>query len=76
MFFIHYVYNTLPYSGNKEAVQLLIDAGANVNSTTNDGSSPLMFAASAGHTSVVKLLVKHPKIQLHLQVSMTYNVYI
>lgn len=56
------------HSGSKEVVQQLLDAGADVNSTTRDGATPLMFAASAGHTSVVKLLASQPSIKLHIQV--------
>ena len=45
-------------SGNSEkALQMLIDAGANVNLADKNGVTPLMFAASKGLTEDVKALI-------------------
>ncbi|VDQ13760.1 unnamed protein product [Trichobilharzia regenti] len=37
----------------------MIQAGAEVNSRTRDGLTPLHCAARAGHTSTVECLLKH-----------------
>ena len=43
-----------------ETVQLLIDAGANVNAAdAQENWTPLMFAAAEGQADVVKILLKH-----------------
>ncbi|KAI9134650.1 ankyrin repeat domain-containing protein [Acaryochloris sp. CCMEE 5410] len=39
-------------------VQLLIEAGADVNIRSSDGLTPLMSAAAGGHLDVVRLLVE------------------
>lgn len=56
-------------SDENEATQLLIDRGAKVNSTNKKGATPLIIAAVKGHHSVLRILAKHPQIQLHVQVS-------
>jgi hypothetical protein len=45
--------------GNSEGVKLLIDAGANINATTNDGTTPLMFAVQESKEKIVELLLEH-----------------
>jgi ankyrin repeat protein len=40
-------------------VQLLLAARANVNTTTADGRTPLVEAATAGHLDMVQLLLQH-----------------
>jgi ankyrin repeat protein len=42
-----------------DAMQLLIDAGANINAKTPEGDSALHIAAFAGKTDVVRLLAKN-----------------
>ena len=42
-------------------------AGASVNVQDADGSTALMCAAEHGHTSIVKLLLAQPDIDLHLR---------
>ena len=46
-------------SGKIAAVQLLLEAGANVNLSTKYGHSPLLAASAAGHIQIVKLLVRY-----------------
>ena len=41
-------------------VQLLIEAGADVNIRDEDGSTALMCAAEHGHMEIVKHLLHHP----------------
>ena len=55
-------------SDEDEAAKLLIDRGANVNSTNKKGATPLIIAAVKGHHSVLRILANHPNIQLHEQV--------
>jgi len=45
------------YYGQREAAQLLVSAGANVNYQDSDGSSPAHYAAMGGHTSTLEFLV-------------------
>ena len=44
-------------SGHLAVVTHLVNAGADVNVTEDDGETPLMLACSGGHLDVVKLLV-------------------
>lgn len=44
--------------GNKEAASLLLDAGADINFTNNDGSTALHTAAFFCRTEIVELLLK------------------
>jgi ankyrin repeat protein len=43
--------------GHAEAVLVLLDAGADVNITNEDGIAPLDFAIRKGHTEVVQILL-------------------
>jgi ankyrin repeat protein len=45
------------YSGNVGLVQNLIDGGATIDCTDEDGMTPLMLAAGGGHLEVAKLLL-------------------
>ena len=58
-------------SDEDEATQLLIDHGAKLNSINKKGATPLIVAAVQGHHSVLRILVNHPQIKLHEQVSYT-----
>ncbi|MCW8868185.1 MAG: ankyrin repeat domain-containing protein, partial [Marinobacter sp.] len=44
-------------NGEKRRVQLLLSAGADVNTSDQYGYTPVMRAAENGHLSVVKVLV-------------------
>ena len=44
--------------GEREMVQTLLNAGADVNADTLLEDSPLMYAAKNGHTEVVKVLLQ------------------
>lgn len=55
-------------SDEDESAKLLIDHGANVNSTNKKGATPLIIAAVKGHYSVLRILANHPEIKLHEQV--------
>jgi len=44
-------------NGEKRRVQLLLSAGADVNTSDQNGYTPVMRAAENGHLSVVKVLV-------------------
>ena len=45
--------------GNEAVVQFLLDCGVNVNFVSEWGRIPLHQAASYGHETIVKLLIKH-----------------
>ena len=64
------------YDGSSRIVSLLIDRGANVNIPSNDGWTPLMWAAlvasssykrHAGHHEVVKILLKCKDLNINAQ---------
>ena len=46
-------------------VDLLLEGGADVNIRDEDGSTALMCAAEHGHMDIVKLLMKHPEININ-----------
>lgn len=49
----------LAADGRDNIVKLLLDAGANINSTSSNESRPLHFAAERGHVKVVELLLDY-----------------
>ncbi len=63
-------YNTALLSaaddGELQKIRLLITAGADVNTTNDDGNTPLTLAAWRGHTECVKLLLAAPGIDVNL----------
>lgn len=61
------LYTYISYSGNEETTELLVDAGADVNAQTLDGSTPAMFAAMHGNSRALKVLLKSPNINVSLQ---------
>jgi ankyrin repeat protein len=46
------------HNGNLKIVKELIKAGTNVNSVTDNDTTPLMYASSRGHLEIVKELIK------------------
>ena len=46
---------------------MLVDAGADVNAQTLDGSTPAMFAAMHGNARALKVLLKSPKFDISIQ---------
>ena len=42
---------------NLEIVRMLIEAGADINKLTNNGWTPLRFAATSGHPEITKILI-------------------
>jgi len=50
--------------GRDDMVQLLVEAGADVNIRDEDGSTALMCAAEHGHMEIVKTLISHSDIAI------------
>jgi len=46
-------------NGHKDIVQMLLDAGADVNVKGNGGRTALMYASAKGHKDVATILRKH-----------------
>ncbi|XP_022256931.1 KN motif and ankyrin repeat domain-containing protein 1 isoform X1 [Limulus polyphemus] len=51
---------------NVKMVEMLLEAGAEINLQDDDGSTALMCAAEHGHKELVKLLLSHPDCDLYL----------
>merc|ERR1719384_1838287 len=51
--------------GRLDMVDLLLEAGADVNIRDEDGATALMCAAEHGHGEIVKLLMRHPDININ-----------
>ena len=51
--------HTAAVFGHLEAVQALVQAGADVNARNNDGASPLLVAAFFCRTEIVQHLLAH-----------------
>ena len=49
--------HTAILNNHAKALQILIDAGANINAKNRNGEIPLLIAVSEGHEKVVKVLV-------------------
>ena len=45
--------------GNVEVIELLIEKGADVNSRSKNGASPIRWAANSGHAKAVRCLLDH-----------------
>jgi ankyrin repeat protein len=46
-------------SGKRDAVELLITRGANIEAKDIDGHTPLWWAKKEGYTEIIELLRKH-----------------
>lgn len=44
---------------NTDVIQILLDAGSDINCTDSEGYTPLMFAAQEGYTNSVSYLLSH-----------------
>ena len=58
----------LSFSGDTEAVELLVGGGADINAKGSNESTPLILAANGGHVGVTELLLKTPQVSVHEQV--------
>jgi len=47
--------------GRLDMVELLLDAGADVNARDEDGSTALMCACEHGYIDIVQMLLNHPE---------------
>ena len=56
---LHYAVNrgVVYIPQNLEIVRMLIEAGADINKLTNNGWTPLRFAATSGHPEITKILI-------------------
>jgi ankyrin repeat protein len=45
--------------GNVEMTEFLLNAGANANALTSNGTSSLHIAAANGHSTIAELLIKY-----------------
>jgi len=50
--------------GDLESTQLLVEAGADINLTSKDGSTPLTSAIMRGHIEIIKYLLDQPNIDI------------
>lgn len=52
--------------GRLDMVQMLLEAGADINIQDEDGSTALMCAAEHGHADIVKHFLTHPDCNTNL----------
>ncbi|NGX51961.1 MAG: Phosphocholine transferase AnkX [Candidatus Anoxychlamydiales bacterium] len=52
------------YSGNKQALEILLQNGADKDITTNEGQTPLHYAAGKGHVKAVEILVQDADVTI------------
>ena len=45
--------------GHTEIATILLEHGANINATNNNGATSLMLASQIGHNETIALLLKH-----------------
>lgn len=44
-------------NNNADIINILVNAGADVNAKNADGNSPMIFAATMGNTEIAKILI-------------------
>ena len=57
-------------------VQLLLEAGSDINIQDEDGSTALMCATEHGHVEIVKTLLTHPDIDISLKDNVSCLIFI
>jgi len=57
-------------------VEMLLEAGADVNAQDDDGSTALMCAAEHGCVNVVKMLLAHPDCDPTLQDNVSFTPFL
>ena len=62
--------------GRHEMVQLLLEAGSDINIQDEDGSTALMCATEHGHVEIVKTLLTHPDIDISLKDNVSCLIFI
>ena len=62
------VSGSLFYSDQDDAAKLLLNAGADINYKNAVGTFPLELSTALGNYKVLRLLAKHPRVNLHNQV--------
>lgn len=74
MYYASCIVSCIPYThihmfsgGHDDVTQLLMDAGADVNAQTLDGSTAVMHASLHGNTRPLKVLLKSPHVNVSLQ---------
>jgi len=58
--------------GREDIVEMLLEAGADVNTQDDDGSTALMCSAEHGCVNIVKMLLAHPDCDSSLQDNVSY----
>lgn len=58
----HLPLSELPSPDNRKVIELLIKNGANINSTTPTGETPLFWAVRGGWLEIVEYLIKRPDV--------------
>ncbi|KAG8236832.1 hypothetical protein J437_LFUL017116 [Ladona fulva] len=58
--------------GRLDMVQLLLEAGADVNIQDEDGSTALMCAAEHGHADIVRALLAQPDCDASIEDNVRY----
>ena len=56
---VQYVNTTFSRGGHEEVARLLLEHGADVSVTDNDGASELHYASCLGHQTVAQLLMEY-----------------
>ena len=52
-------FSTVPQNGHVDVVKLMLDYGADINKTPNNGANPLLIASQKGHEEIVRMLKEY-----------------